>query len=470
MAPYVTLVQNLHTAITNSIIKVRCVRVFGGLHDDNKDINSECVLHDSKILINADVAEVKEFRNRYGSVDQTGVKHSREFDDFAVKSISDVVCLEKVRVLDDKKFRCDFCIKNFDVAVKRFRFVVNVVDDTSNASLLLWDREVVQLIGKRVIDLIGSNMENSAMEYIPRKIEELLLGQEVLFKVQSKNSKDDYRRYPYYVNKVCNNLEIVEKHVPLNIGSQVLNSNVKLSDLLFGDDIVESFCLAKEMINQDSPPIVKLRLLGKRGRDRRTYNIPSVSEVAMLVVGDFDHAFGDKDIIVEIQSGNLQRISEFHPSYLALQYPLLFPYGEDGYTKFIVIYTIEFQKRGLPHANILLFLSNEDKQPHPRSIDEIIFAKIPNPLIDPYYYECVRELMMHGPCGVVRKSSTCKRDGRCTKYYPKKFVADTIFDDDGYPIYMRRDNGRVRLKDGVSLDNKYCASQSVSPCEIWWSY
>jgi len=27
----------------------------------------------------------------------------------------------------------------------------------------------------------------------------------------------------------------------------------------------------------------------------------------------------------------LQRIDEFHASYLAYQYPLLFPYGEDGY-------------------------------------------------------------------------------------------------------------------------------------------
>ncbi|GKF90610.1 ATP-dependent DNA helicase PIF1-like protein, partial [Tanacetum coccineum] len=26
-----------------------------------------------------------------------------------------------------------------------------------------------------------------------------------------------------------------------------------------------------------------------------------------------------------------KRVSELHPSYMALQYPLLFPYGEDGY-------------------------------------------------------------------------------------------------------------------------------------------
>lgn len=31
------------------------------------------------------------------------------------------------------------------------------------------------------------------------------------------------------------------------------------------------------------------------------------------------------------QCGELQRIDECHTSYLGYQYPLLFPYGEDGY-------------------------------------------------------------------------------------------------------------------------------------------
>jgi len=45
--------------------------------------------------------------------------------------------------------------------------------------------------------------------------------------------------------------------------------------------------------------------------------------------GDFD-ANSKRDIIVETQHGQLQRIHELHSSCLALQYPLLFPYGEDG--------------------------------------------------------------------------------------------------------------------------------------------
>ncbi|XP_042006620.1 uncharacterized protein LOC121755382 [Salvia splendens] len=81
--------------------------------------------------------------------------------------------------------------------------------------------------------------------------------------------------------------------------------------------LVQSFRMVKEEINQENRPNVSLRLLGKRNRDGRTYNLPSVSEVAVLVVGDFDEAMGDRDIIVETQSRQLQRISELHPSFLS---------------------------------------------------------------------------------------------------------------------------------------------------------
>lgn len=37
------------------------------------------------------------------------------------------------------------------------------------------------------------------------------------------------------------------------------------------------------------------------------------------------------DIILEERNGTLRPISELHPTYLPMQYPLLFPYGEDGY-------------------------------------------------------------------------------------------------------------------------------------------
>ncbi|RYR14012.1 hypothetical protein Ahy_B04g070693 isoform B [Arachis hypogaea] len=65
--------------------------------------------------------------------------------------------------------------------------------------------------------------------------------------------------------------------------------------------------------------------------DRRTYNTPSCDEVAALIVGDFDSSDHGRDIIVRSTVGQLQRIYETHALYWPLQYPLLFPYGEDSY-------------------------------------------------------------------------------------------------------------------------------------------
>ena len=47
-------------------------------------------------------------------------------------------------------------------------------------------------------------------------------------------------------------------------------------------------------------------------------------------MGDVDYA-KKRDIIMQTQSGQLQRISEFRISYLGYQYALLFHYGEDSY-------------------------------------------------------------------------------------------------------------------------------------------
>ncbi|QHO43495.1 uncharacterized protein DS421_5g163260 [Arachis hypogaea] len=95
--------------------------------------------------------------------------------------------------------------------------------------------------------------------------------------------------------------------------------------------LVKAFRMVRDSMGKESNSTIKLRLLGKRGKDGRRYNLPSTDEVAALIVGDFDIDKTDRDIVVETQSGRLQRINQLNPAYLGLQYPLLFPYGEDGY-------------------------------------------------------------------------------------------------------------------------------------------
>ncbi|KAI9078439.1 hypothetical protein K1719_039658 [Acacia pycnantha] len=120
-----------------------------------------------------------------------------------------------------------------------------------------------------------------------------------------------------------------------------------------------------------------------------------------------------------------------------------------------VLYTIEFQKRGLPHAHIVLFLVKDSKISTPHDIDKVISAKIPDSKINPSLYDAMSSFMIHGPCGIVKPNSPCMSKGECTKYYPKSFTSSTIIHEDGYPRYKRPDNGRVVMKNEVPLDNRY---------------
>ncbi|KAK2400787.1 ATP-dependent DNA helicase PIF1 [Trifolium repens] len=105
----------------------------------------------------------------------------------------------------------------------------------------------------------------------------------------------------------------------------------KLSDMLYEHNTqVKSFKMARDKINEGHVKNLKLRLIADRKTDGRIYNQPTVSEVAALIVGDIDQ-HDQRDIIIQSIGGELQRIDEFHASYLSYQYPLLFPYGEDGY-------------------------------------------------------------------------------------------------------------------------------------------
>jgi len=103
------------------------------------------------------------------------------------------------------------------------------------------------------------------------------------------------------------------------------------------------------------------------------------------------------------------------------------------------VYVIEFQKRGLPHAHILLILDQESKFRTVEEIDRVVCAELPDPDIDPELFHIVKANMLHGPCTPER----CIKNGRCSKRYPKQFAEETTWNEDGYPVYRRRNDGRT---------------------------
>ena len=63
---------------------------------------------------------------------------------------------------------------------------------------------------------------------------------------------------------------------------------------------------------------------------RGRYYQPSRNNKGIAVVFD-DEPAGHRDIVLKQHDDVLKKINELHPGYDALQYPLLFPAGEDGY-------------------------------------------------------------------------------------------------------------------------------------------
>ncbi|GJX36237.1 ATP-dependent DNA helicase PIF1-like protein [Tanacetum coccineum] len=225
----------------------------------------------------------------------------------------------------------------------------------------------------------------------------------------------------------------------------------------------------------DATANVDLRLLSKRTRSKQ-YNAPTVAEVAALIINDFGDGEPIKDIVVCKKDIPPKRISELHPSYMALQYHLLFPYGEDSYHEKILYHTnkgkrkttkdyvtmkeyyayvIQYRKdqgdtndTGLGKRIVLpISFTSGLRCKATTDIDDIISAELPSLTDDPAGYKAVSDYMLHEPCGKDNKAATCNVEGKCSKHFLKPFYAETVIDEDGYPIYRRRDD-KVSIKKG----------------------
>ncbi|XP_074342908.1 uncharacterized protein LOC141680633 [Apium graveolens] len=75
--------------------------------------------------------------------------------------------------------------------------------------------------------------------------------------------------------------------------------------------------------------------------------------------------------------------------------------------------------------------------------------------MDPIGYNVVKAHMIHGPCGKDFSNSPCMVKGKCGRHFPKKYNANTFFDDCGFPVYRRRRTEASVLKKGFLLDNQY---------------
>jgi hypothetical protein len=114
------------------------------------------------------------------------------------------------------------------------------------------------------------------------------------------------------------------------------------------------------------------------------------------------------------------------------------------------VYTIEYQKQGLPHMHLLLFLTTATRFTTPEQVNEVVCAKIPDPSWDPTgeLQALVTAHMLHGPCGnnnLQAPCMVCKHPRgalTCSKRFPKLFTDQTLIYN-SYLEYRRQDSSQT---------------------------
>ncbi|GJT61527.1 DNA helicase, partial [Tanacetum coccineum] len=120
-----------------------------------------------------------------------------------------------------------------------------------------------------------------------------------------------------------------------------------------------------------------------------------------------------------------------------------------------LLYTIEFQKRSLPHCHSLLWVSASSKIHEDSDVDKYISAELPDPVHDPDGYKVISEFKIHGPCGLVNMKAACMKDGtKCNRNFQKPYSDKTYIDEDGFVHYQRRETGIEIVRQNVRLNNR----------------
>jgi len=128
------------------------------------------------------------------------------------------------------------------------------------------------------------------------------------------------------------------------------------------------------------------------------------------------------------------------------------------------LYTIEFQKHGLPHAHIIVFLKPEAKLRTSEDIDTLMSSEFPTD--NDELLQLIKKFMVHTPCGNQNPDAPCMVNGSCSKSFPKAFRAETTVTEDSYAHTRRHDTGQVfEVWGGRQVNNQWVVFHS--PYLIW---
>jgi len=101
------------------------------------------------------------------------------------------------------------------------------------------------------------------------------------------------------------------------------------------------FHQVRDHVEQGGTPNFSVRLLGRHKRDARMHNLLTCDEVVALIIGDSNDMENGRDVVARNAAGEYKRLYETEPYVTPLQYPLLFPCEEDGFSTNIPIRSVD---------------------------------------------------------------------------------------------------------------------------------
>ncbi|KAI9081228.1 hypothetical protein K1719_036800 [Acacia pycnantha] len=305
-------------------------------------------------------------------------------------------------------------------------------------------------------------------------------------------------------NEISNRMSTASRYVGVaNLDHNIVEILKECSDK--HNCVVKNYRKAGEIIKENVIHDVSIRLIRSSNSIglSKQYSMPTTSELAALIVGDFDNSYTKRDIIVKRQCGGARYMIQNYQDAMAIcawaGYPDIFitftcnpmwpeitrHCDQDGLKPCdrpeilsrifnlklhklmrtlkdqkifgsikADVYFVEFQKEGY-HTHISYSVVCESEKIRSSfEVDQLISQRYQINLKTPKLYELVGSYMVHGPCGRSSRSAPCMKDGKCSKYFPKRFCARTMLDEHGYPTYRRRDDGHMVSRKGVKLDNR----------------
>ena len=146
-----------------------------------------------------------------------------------------------------------------------------------------------------------------------------------------------------------------EVRTSLSITNGGLHGDIveKLRDILHdNNNYIQSLKSAQETLESKNSPELALVIHEDQRRAQehaRRFNRPIANEVAILMPNE---PTATRDIVIHQRDGTLKHVSELHPAYDPLQYPLFFPFGTHGYS----IYLKSNTGKKLPKCSIIAII------------------------------------------------------------------------------------------------------------------